>query len=961
MNKSFAFVVMMTTAVLAWPGESHAQDATVNGTVTDTTGGVLPGVTVTAVHEATGNTFVGVTDERGTYRIQVRVGRYKMTIELSGFATVAQGFEALVGQTLTMNAQMMPSTVQESVTVTGEAPLIQTTSSTLAGNIDPRQTEDLPAIGGNWLELALLAPGNRSNGTDPNTPTARNRFDMQLNIDGQQVTNNGRAGAANPRVTQDAIGEFQFIASRWDASQGRSNGVLVNAVTKSGTNMTAGTFSGIFRSDRFNAPDFVQHRVLPYSNTRFNVTFGGPFVRDRAHYFGFFERESEPSTVTYSSVYPSFNIDQERDAKEWNGGARVDLQLGGQTHLMVRGTKWHRTDPAYAIAGSASVHPSAQGHSYASSDTLFGTFTRVLGSRALNEIKGGFTGAVERNRSLVTWAGHPQAALAGVTNGAPRINFNGYSFGNNNTNWPQTLGQQVFTIRDDFTLSFNKGGRHDVKMGGEYLNIFFYLYNCRPCVGIFDAANARPPANVEQLIPVWNDPNAWNLNALNPFIRSYQIGIGEFGGQARRNTVAGWIQDDWQMTQRLTLNLGLRYDLQPNSFANFIEVYPILKPGRANDVTNFQPRAGFAYALDDRTVIRGGAGKYYGQVVNNLTSFSLSASTTFVAQVANDGRPDFATNPFNGPIPTLQELRERAARLGIDQSTGSAIATPHMKMPYSWSSSIGFQRQLTATTALTSDFNFVGARRERLGLTNLNLSYNQATGLNNPFSNRALRPIPGWGLTGVSVNTGRSNYRGWETAFTKRMSNNYQYSVTYTFAGLWDNDAQPYLVDCAREDAESWCTMGPLPFAVAKDLGGEYSLATSDQRHRAVFNGIWDLPMGFQVSGLYFYGSGARFSPTSGGDRRGIGSATGSRLRADGTIVERNSFVGRPIHRVDARFSKTFAIGSRVRLEGMVDTFNLFNHENYNSYTLNEVNVAYGRPSDGSLARRLQLGFRATF
>ena len=268
-----------------------------------------------------------------------------MTIELSGFATVAQGFEALVGQALTVNAQMMPSTVQESVTVTGEAPLIQTTSSTLAGNIDPRQTEDLPAIGGNWLELALLAPGNRSNGADPNTPTARNRFDMQLNIDGQQVTNNGRAGAANPRVTQDAIGEFQFVASRWDASQGRSNGVLVNAVTKSGTNMAAGTFSGIFRNDKFNAPDFIQNRVLPYSNSRFNGTFGGPIAQDRSHYFAFYERESEPSTITFNSSYPSFNVDQERDVKEWNGGTRLDFQAGGQNHLMVRGTKWRRDRP----------------------------------------------------------------------------------------------------------------------------------------------------------------------------------------------------------------------------------------------------------------------------------------------------------------------------------------------------------------------------------------------------------------------------------------------------------------------------------------------------------------------------------------------------------------------------------------------------------------------------------------
>src|SRR5262245_27115672 len=248
----------LSAALFFFTAIAQAQDAAVNGTVTDATGGVLPGVTVTALHTATGNTFFAVTDDRGNYRIPVRVGMYRLTLELQGFAGVARQFEALVGQTLTIDVQLMPSAVQESVTVTGEAPLIETTSSTLAGNIDPRQTRDLPVNGGNWLDLSLLAPGNRSNGADPNTPTARNRFDFQLNIDGQQVTNNGRANAANPRVSQEAVGEFQFVASRWDASQGRSNGVLVNAVTKSGTNTSPGSGSVSVRSSRLIAPHFVQ-------------------------------------------------------------------------------------------------------------------------------------------------------------------------------------------------------------------------------------------------------------------------------------------------------------------------------------------------------------------------------------------------------------------------------------------------------------------------------------------------------------------------------------------------------------------------------------------------------------------------------------------------------------------------------------------------------------------------------
>jgi hypothetical protein len=124
--------------------------------------------------------------------------------------------------------------------------------------------------------------------------------------------------------------------------------------------------------------------VLPYKNRRFNGTYGGPLRKDLAHYFVYYERESEPSTITFNSPYPSFNIDQTRDVLDWNGGARLDFQVGSQQHLMLRGTKWHRTDPAYAGLNGATSHPSAQGYSAAQSDTFFATFSKVLGNRGLN-------------------------------------------------------------------------------------------------------------------------------------------------------------------------------------------------------------------------------------------------------------------------------------------------------------------------------------------------------------------------------------------------------------------------------------------------------------------------------------------------------------------------------------------------------------------------------------------------
>jgi hypothetical protein len=212
--------------------------------------------------------------------------------------------------------------------------------------------------------------------------------------------------------------------------------------------------------------------------------------------------------------------------------------------------------------------------------------------------------------------------------------------------------------------------------------------------------------------------------------------------------------------------------------------------------------------------------------------------------------------------------------------------------------------------------------------------------------------------------TQRSNYRGWENSFTKRFSNRWQANATYTLAGFWDEDSSPFNVELVR-GADIPTILHPLGFPVAEDIGGVYSLASGDQRHRATFNGIWDMGMGFQLSGLYFFGSGERRNTTFGGDRRNQGAAGSARLRPDGTIVPRNDFVGDPLHRIDIRLTKRQRIVGRATIDGMLEVFNLFNHENYGSYTTAESNARYGQPSfNGNVAfqpRIVQLGFRLTF
>src|SRR2546428_1261225 len=306
----YVFTALMAVgAILMLPVLGQAQESTVSGTVTDSTGAVIPGVMVTATHNESGNKFVAITDERGGFRLPVRVGNYRITAELAGFSTVNRMIQVLVGQTAVVNIEMMPTRAAERVNVTGEVPRVDRETSKVSSNIDPRQMQDLPLNGRNWMDLSLLAPGARRNEANG---LVQNRQGYSLTkVDGQEVSTSYHSAvdSEQPTYSRDAIAEFEVIANRFDASQGRTAGMLVNAVTKSGTNVFAGTFAGYFRDDRFNAADFVAKRVLPYSDQQLSGTFGGPIVKDRVHFFGSYEYERQPTTYTYKGPYPAFNTD----------------------------------------------------------------------------------------------------------------------------------------------------------------------------------------------------------------------------------------------------------------------------------------------------------------------------------------------------------------------------------------------------------------------------------------------------------------------------------------------------------------------------------------------------------------------------------------------------------------------------------------------------------------------------
>ena len=251
--------------MLLFAAPAAAQDATMNGIVMDESKAVLPGANVVATSRSTGRVFDAVTNERGEYRLAgMPPGRYDMRVELAGFAIVVlSDVELLVGQNATIPFTLKLATLDETVTVTGESPLIDLRTARVAGNIDRRQMEQLPIAGRNWMQLSMMVPGITANAVT-DTPGISGLTNFQLNLDGQEITQSTSVTTfGQPGISREAIGEYQVVTNMFDVTNGRSAGIQVQAITRSGTNDFAGSVYGYFRDDKFNAADAFLNRVLP--------------------------------------------------------------------------------------------------------------------------------------------------------------------------------------------------------------------------------------------------------------------------------------------------------------------------------------------------------------------------------------------------------------------------------------------------------------------------------------------------------------------------------------------------------------------------------------------------------------------------------------------------------------------------------------------------------------------------
>jgi carboxypeptidase family protein len=969
---------------------AHAQQASIVGTASDETRALLPGVAVTATDQAAGRQVTAVTNERGEYRLQnLPAGKYTVQAELSGFTTVIlRDVELLVGQNAAIPIVMKVAQVSETLTVVGETPLVDTASSQVAGNVDRRQMEQLPLQGRNWMELSKLVKGVTANDVGNSIGTGAMDDLWQLNLDGQQITQKvAGSGFGQPRFSRESIAEFQIVTSMFDITQGRSAGMEIQAISKSGTNNLSGNLYGYFRSDKINAPDNVAKKVLPYSNQQIGGTLGGPIVKDKVHYFASYEYEREPGTIfSNPSALPtqSFSIPFKNGQRSFLG--RVDDQLTSLDRLSVRASRWDWQNPVVLAAGG---HPSASSDQTKDATNVLGTWSRVMaaGNRIL-EIKGGYNGFHWTNAPQESMLGTREYRVTGLTIGAPY-------------NYPQTLNQNNWTGRADFSVHKEK---HDLKMGGEYIHV----HNGGPWFiqrqGFFTFNSA--PANFASVVPQDGalDPSKWNLAPLNGVARDFQVNFArneeDWTIDIPRPTYAIWLGDNWRATSNLTVNVGIRWDADPNMASppgvvtNDILINSGIPQSYSHQLSgtndygyktdirdwkNVAPRGGFTYNVSgsNNLVIRGGSGLYFASPVSNVTFSPQFYSHLIAATFVNDGRADFITNPTNG----VTAAQVFSGQVRTPAQTVRTIAQD-FKLPYTWQTSLGFQKQINTVTGFDVDLTHWTEYRD-VRTIDANLAYNPATGYNAAVGSAPVRPNPAYAGVFQFASDGKREQTAVSSSLTRRLRKRFQAGVTYTLMlEMKDNGTIGY---------------GNAPANNPFDyLDGEWATSQDFQRNTVRVWGLLQLPLGFSTSVTYFYGSGNRFNNSintqpygkPGTNRLNL-TATGAATSAitipaavldrwhgpavieSGMVIPRNALEGLALHKVDLHLTKDVKLGGTSRVQLVAEVFNLFNHGNFGSYnttlsaTAPATTALFGTPNQNAgtayVSRQAQAGFKVVF
>jgi hypothetical protein len=988
----FLFAV---TTVQAQQGTSS-----VAGKVTDAQGGVLPGVIVVVTNEDTGVFRELITGSGGSFAVaQIVPGRYRISAKLEGFKALdRRGITLTVGQTTTVDLSLEVGGLAETLTVTGEAPLVDVSSVEIGGHISAQELNDLPSQNRNYMAFAGNVPGVvfvpsqdfLNDGIQANgQPTAANNivFDGASNTDDLRGSNVG----GQTRAPNEAIQEVQIITNQFDAEWGRASGAVVNAVTKSGTNQFSGSAFDFWTSKALSSKNFfnkVQNQEKPdVGKTEWGFTVGGPIVRNKVHFFVSVERIviARPWARVFTAR-PSLNFNVVGEESAWNTMWRVDHQINPKHTWAFR---WLReVAPQFQRINNNSETLTSYDDETDLDQTLVATLTSVVSDTKVNTLRYGGT-LEDTVHSNIAWRGFqpeyascvPCPANAGLDQAlvGPVLTYDSF-----NIQAATTMDYSLnYAHAFDDTFSWfipDKAGRHDLKFGVRYTNMWISNPNWSNLNGTY---NFDHNLEFDRNNPS-TYPNRFSIRVPGPLDYSLTSHVGE-----------AYAQDKWQVKPGLTLSLGVRYD---------VEVMPIRQewnPLYADpakypvDKNNVAPRLGVVWNPDGQgtSVVRGGYGIFYdrtllGTVDNIITDTKFARSFTGQFPLAG-----VDPGPANGRFPTDPTLTSgvitsvtpavRAyvnsvyppGTLARNTSTVTWTDPDHFKQPYfhqisagyerellpGWSGSVDYVRMSGRDMFLNPDLN-IGLRRTTSRNATVDRNLNAFGVLDEPYSGTVRL---------LTTEYGYSNYDALNLSMEKRYSNNWSLRSAYS-------RGYSRGVTAGQGDTPAFQEGTNL------NLDEQFAPVGTDRKHNFTVSGRMEIPKtrGITLSGMLRMLSGTPFTiqdDTLDNNRNGnltepLPAGTYNPFPAAGEHVYRdvesqggrNGARGPGFVQLDMRLGYRARLGGARTLDVFADVFNVTDHVNFTNpggnLRVQADFLRFNNLAGGSgFPRQVQLGARLGF
>jgi len=945
-------------------GQSQATTAEINGRVTDTQGGVLPGVTVTARNTATSYSRAVVTNENGVYLLSLLPpGNYDVEIELAGFTTVKRTVPLTVGAASTVNATMQVGAIQENITVQAAVPVVETSSTVRSSTLNQDAIANLPINGRRFQDFITLTPTVQVDTSRGQLSFAGQRgINGNVSIDGadynQPFFGGIRGGERSNNaftIPQESIKEFQVVAAGYSAEFGRSTGGLVNAITKSGSNTNHGSGFYVNRHRDLAEQNAFGQTAAP-TQQQFGGSMGGPIASNKLFYFGALEVQRFENTrnvvFNFSGVTPGpDNLDAynyfrslEEPFDTTNNAVALLGRIDYQTQTGTRVTGRYNWSDNKALNANATGNAlsdttisavSNNGTERDRTNTVLGEFTSALRNNMLLEARGQYA-RERRPRDANT----QQPLLTGTVGNIGTVSFLG-----------QNIQRDVRSqASSNITTLF---GGHSFKGGFEYNHVFatqLFGFDQYSTYSISGTSSAM----LEALTV--GGPNANRLDVpVN--VASLRRQLGNLTTELTTDELAFYAQDSWRLASTFTLNYGLRWEgtfnptPQADNEAILSQLRNVTFPlGKSVDPTQipdqldqWSPRLGFAWdpAANGKTVVRGYTGIYYartpmliysdpmtgfrsipGNLTTSLPFTNLPAgnpNTTLYRQLLLIGI-DLNTIPLNQlPTITPDQIQRIAAALGLTPNpflnANVTAVDKDFKNPRARQVGFGFERELMPRLTASADFTYVKTDRlER----NVDLNLAQPVPAAGDVSLRPIyptaRPVAGLGQIQIRESSAHSDYKAM--------------SLTSRYDRRWGQFSANYVLSKSMSDDDNERDSGGVGFENGFNLAPEWSPARLDRRHQFNGYGLFFLPKGFDVSTGFRFLSGLPIDASFGRDINNSRGGPDRPFSAPGVPFERNAFRNLAFKEVNFRAQWGLNLMSGRRLKVTAEVFNLFNYDN---------------------------------